>query len=61
MESVHLVATNQGMSHDWVLDSGASFHISPNCEWFTNYNVGRIGRVKLRNGLACIIVGMGDV
>ena len=32
MDSVHLVATNEGMSNDWILDSGASFHMSPNCE-----------------------------
>ena len=61
MDSVHLIATNQGMSHDWVLDSGASFHVSPNCEWFSNYNAGRIGRVMLGNGLAYYIVGLGDV
>ena len=61
MESVHLVATNQGMSYDWVLDSGASFHVSPNHEWFTNYNARRSGCVRLENGLACSIVGVGDV
>ena len=61
MDSVHLVVTNQGMSHDWVLDSGASFHVSPNREWFTNYDARRIGNVRLGNGLACDIVGVGDV
>ena len=38
MDSVHLVATNEGMSNDWILDSGVSFHVSPNCEWFSTYN-----------------------
>ena len=61
MDSIHLVATNQGMSHDWVLDSGTSFHVSPHCEWFSNYNAGRTGCVMLGNGLACDIVGVGDV
>ena len=45
MDSIHLMATIQGISNDWVLDSGASFHVSPNCDWFTNYNARRIGRV----------------
>ena len=35
MDNLHLVATNQGMSNDWVLDSGASFHVSPIRDWFT--------------------------
>ena len=61
MDSVHLVATNEGMSNDWILDSGASFHVSPNREWFSTYNAGRTGRVMLGNGLACDIVGVGDV
>ena len=61
MDGVHLVATNEGMSNDWILDSGASFHVSANYEWFSNYNAGRTGRVMLGNGLACDIVGVGDV
>ena len=52
MDSVHLVATNQGVSNDWVLDSGASFHVSPHCEQFSNYNAGRAGHIMLGNGLA---------
>ena len=61
MDSAHLMATNKGMSNDWILDSGASFHMSPNWEWFSTYNAGRIGRVMLGNGLACDIVRVGDV
>ena len=61
MDSVHLVTTNEGMSNDWILDSGASFHVSPNCEWFSTYNAGRTGQVMLGNRLACDIVGVGDV
>ena len=61
MDSAHLVATNKGMSNDWILDSGASFHVSINHEWFSNYNAGRTGHVMLGNGLACDIVGVGDV
>ena len=59
--SIHLVATNQGISNDWVLDSGASFHVNPNCDWFTNYDKGRIGQARLGNGIACDIVNVSDV
>ena len=45
-DSTHFVATNQGISNDWVLDSGSSFHVNPNCYWFTNYDAGRKGRVS---------------
>ena len=31
MDNLHLAETNQGMSNEWVLESGASFHASPNC------------------------------
>ena len=30
---------------DWVMDSGASFHVTPHREWFTNYDAKRIGQV----------------
>ena len=56
MDNLHLVATNQGMSNDWVLDSSASFHVSLNREWFSNYDARRISRVRLGNGIACNIV-----
>ena len=45
MGSIHLVGIDQGISNDWVLDSGALFHVSPNCDWFTNYDAGRTGQV----------------
>ena len=61
MDNLHLMATNQCMSNDWVLDSDASFHVSPNCEWFMNYDAGRIGCVTFGNGIAYGIVGVRDV
>ena len=61
MDSVYLVATNEGMSNDWILDSGVFFHVSPNHEWFSTYNAGRKGQVMICNGLSCDIVGVEDV
>ena len=45
LDNVHLVAIDQGISNDWVLDIGALFHVSPNHDWFTNYDAGRTGQV----------------
>ena len=50
LDSVHLVATNQGISNDWELDSGALFHVSPNCHWFINYDASRKVESNLRMG-----------
>ena len=46
---------------DWVLDSGASFHIIPHREIIQNYVTGDFGKVYLADGAALDVVGMGDV
>ena len=62
LESAELVTTDDNMvMHDWILDSGASFHVTPHREWFTNYDASRTGRVRLGNYYACEIEGVGDV
>ena len=43
------------------MDSGASFHVTPHREWFTNYDAKRTSRVQLGNDYACEIMGVGDV
>ena len=40
MDSVHLVASDDIVAHDWVLNNGASFHVTPNKDWFIKYDVG---------------------
>ena len=61
LESAQLVTTDDIMLHDWILDSGVSFHVTPHREWFTNYDAKRTGRVHLGNDYACEIMGVGDV
>ena len=41
--SAQLVATDDLIMHDWILDYGASFHVTPHREWFTNYDAKRTG------------------
>ena len=48
------------MSHTWILDSGASLHVTPHKEWFTCYEE-TIGSVTLGDSYSCDIVGIGDI
>ncbi|CAA0820811.1 Probable prolyl 4-hydroxylase 11 [Striga hermonthica] len=45
----------------WILDSGCSYHITPNREWFATYKPGNSGSVFLGDDRCCGIVGIGDV
>ncbi|MCO5583014.1 hypothetical protein L7F22_036920 [Adiantum nelumboides] len=55
-----LVATNSSYEQDWIVDSRASFHVTPHKEWFSSYE-SRCGTVRLGNSYACDIVGAGDI
>ena len=48
-------------SFNWILDSGASHHVTPCKDSFVSYNPGDYGRVHLGNNHFCSIVGVGDV
>ena len=61
LDSAQLVATDDLIMHDWILDSGASFHVTPHKEWFSTYDASRKGKVRLKNDYACEIIGVGDV
>ena len=43
LDAAHMVTTDDIVLHDWILDSGASFHVTPHREWFTNYDAKRTG------------------
>ena len=61
LDSAFLVATSDCALQDWVLDSGASFHVTPHREWFSTYDAARKGRVRLGNDFSYDIIGVGDV
>jgi len=54
------VSTTQ-FSDVWILDSGYSYHIMSNREWFTTYRSANSGCVYLGDNRCCNIVGIGDV
>ena len=37
MESTFLTAKDGYALSDWIIDSGASLHVSPHTEWFSSY------------------------
>ncbi|KAE8726093.1 hypothetical protein F3Y22_tig00007792pilonHSYRG00021 [Hibiscus syriacus] len=45
----------------WILDSGCSYHITPNREWFSTYRSVNSGSVYLDDDRCYNIVGIGDV
>ena len=49
------------LAHTWLLDSGASFHVTPHREWFTRYDAKSLGTVRLGDSRQCDVVGIGDV
>ena len=48
-------------SHTWLLDSGASFHVTPHREWFTCYEAKSLGKVRLGDSHQCDVIGIGDI
>ena len=46
---------------NWVIDSGASFHVTSHSDFFTSYKTGDFGNVRMGNSSVSKIVGIGDV
>ena len=45
----------------WLLDSSATFHVTPNIEWFSNYSAGDSNTIRVDNKQECAIVGIIEV
>nr|XP_027060706.1 disease resistance protein RGA2-like [Coffea arabica] len=61
-ENLALIANEPTHHSDvWVLDSGASYHICPNREWFTTYEQIDGGNVMMANSAVCKAVGIGSI
>ncbi|KAF7129820.1 hypothetical protein RHSIM_Rhsim10G0014000 [Rhododendron simsii] len=46
---------------NWVIDFGASFHVTSRADFFTSYNEGDFGCVRMGNEGLSKIVGMGNI
>ncbi|GKV36538.1 hypothetical protein SLEP1_g44659 [Rubroshorea leprosula] len=45
----------------WVIDTIASYHVTPNRDWFSSYKEGDFGYLKMGNRSEAKIVGVSDV
>jgi len=45
----------------WVIDSGASIHVTPRKEFFTSYTLGDFRMLKMGNDGVAKVIGVGDV
>ena len=55
------VASNDENSSKWVLDTGCSYHMSPDRKWFTTYKEIDNSAVMMGNNNSCKTVGIGSV
>ncbi|GKU93138.1 hypothetical protein SLEP1_g6763 [Rubroshorea leprosula] len=65
-DEVYLLCENDSIDvahHDstWVVDTAASYHVTPNKDWFSSYKEGDFGYLKMGNRFEAKIVGVGDV
>ncbi|KAG8501173.1 hypothetical protein CXB51_003270 [Gossypium anomalum] len=49
------------VSEEWILDSGCTFHMSPNRDWFTTYETVSESVVLMGNNASCKIAGVGTI
>ena len=55
-----LVIEDANYAQNWIIDSGASFHVTPHADWFSTYVQAR-GTVKLGDAYELDILGIGDI
>ena len=56
-----LILSFKNVTNSWFVDSGASFHATPDKKYFHDYVQGDFGQVCLGDEKPCKIVGMGEV
>ena len=60
-DSDALIAVDKKFSDEWILDSGCSFHMCPQKDFFITFEKVDGGRVLLGNNLTCKVAGIGSV
>ena len=48
-------------THDWVLDLGCYFHMSPNRDWFQDFRGGEYETVYMGNNNTCRVLRLGNI
>ena len=60
-ETADALVASTSHSDNWIKDSGCSFHLTSNSEWFEDYKEIVEGQVLLGNDNPCKVIGMGSV
>ncbi|KAL8553934.1 hypothetical protein ACS0TY_002262 [Phlomoides rotata] len=58
VNSVHSIGMNR---HEWLIDSGCSYHMSPFKELFTSFENIQHGFVSMANDKNCDVLGIGNI
>ena len=56
-----LIASSRNSDGEWILDSGCSFHMTPNRSLFESFSGDHNGTVILGNNKTCDIKGIGSI
>lgn len=56
-----VVADSHILEDSWILDSGCSYHMCPNKEWFDTFKPHKGGTVLMGNDASCKVLGIGSV
>ena len=53
--------SSEHLTDSWILDSGCSYHMTPNKDWFHTYRLVNTGSVLMGNDASCKVVGIGSI
>ena len=56
-----MVSEGSCPKHQWLLDSGCSYHMTPYRDWFSSYDSIEGGVILLGNNVSCKVFGIGSV
>ena len=60
VQNVLLISTTS-VGDAWILDSSCAYHICPNWDWFTTYQLINGGIILMENNTSCKVVGIGTI
>lgn len=60
-KAVVLTVSNMEAYDDWVMDSGCTFHMTPNKEWLFDFKPINGGMVLMGNDHSCNVTGFGSI
>jgi len=55
------ISSGKLISNSWILDSGCTFNMCANRDWFDTYEKKDGGEVLMGNNVACKVIGFGVV